>query len=63
MDINILRGVFTVVMLITFLILIIWAYSPKRKASFDEAAKLPFADFEIENEINNDINSEATTDE
>ncbi|PCJ50560.1 MAG: CcoQ/FixQ family Cbb3-type cytochrome c oxidase assembly chaperone [Gammaproteobacteria bacterium] len=54
MDINVLRGAFTVVMLITFLILFVWAFSPKRKASFDEAANLPFADPEIKNEVTSD---------
>ena len=34
-------------MLVTFLGLCVWAYSSKRKKSFDEAANLPFADEEL----------------
>lgn len=44
MDINDFRAWHTVVMLITFIGIIIWAYSKKRTTSFNEAANLPFAD-------------------
>ena len=44
MDINTLRGLSTGFLLITFLGLVFWAYSGKRKKEFDEAANLPFAD-------------------
>ena len=44
MDINDLRGISTAVLLVAFIGLIAWAYSSKRKKSFDEAANLPFAD-------------------
>ena len=44
MDINTLRGIATVVVMIAFLGICIWAYSNKRKADFKEAANLPFAD-------------------
>ncbi len=44
MDINDLRGISTAFLLIVFIGLIFWAYSSKRKKSFDEAANLPFAD-------------------
>jgi cytochrome c oxidase cbb3-type subunit 4 len=44
MDINDFRAWHTVVMLITFLGIIYWAYSKKRTSSFNEAANLPFAD-------------------
>jgi cytochrome c oxidase cbb3-type subunit 4 len=33
----------------TFIALIFWAYSKKRKRQFDEAANLPFADDEENN--------------
>ena len=54
MDINTVRGIFTIVMLITFIILIFWAFSPKRKASFEEAAKIPFtkSNAESDNKLN-----------
>jgi len=44
MDLNDLRAWHTVVLLIAFVGIIIWAYSKRRKTSFDEAANLPFAD-------------------
>jgi cytochrome c oxidase cbb3-type subunit 4 len=44
MDINTLRGLSTLFILLAFIGLIFWAYSSKRKKSFDEAANLPFAD-------------------
>jgi len=46
MDINTVRGLISLVLMIAFIGLIIWAYSSKRKSSFDEAADLPFADEE-----------------
>lgn len=44
MDINTLRGIATIVVMITFVGICIWAYSSKRKQQFDDAANLPFAD-------------------
>jgi cytochrome c oxidase cbb3-type subunit 4 len=46
MDINDLRAWHTAVLLAVFVGIIIWAYSKRRKKSFDEAANLPFADEE-----------------
>jgi len=45
-DINDLRGLSTLFLMIAFVGLCIWAYSKKRKVTFDEAANLPFADEE-----------------
>ena len=44
MDINTLRGLATVIVMVTFLAICVWAFSSKRKKAFDEAANLPFAD-------------------
>lgn len=44
MDINDLRGLSTLLLMISFIGLCFWAYSSKRRDSFDEAAQLPFAD-------------------
>ena len=44
MDINDLRGLSTLFLLLSFLGLCFWAYSKKRKSYFDDAANLPFAD-------------------
>ena len=46
MDINDLRGLSTLFLMISFIGLCLWAYSSKRKPGFDEAANLPFADEE-----------------
>ena len=47
MDINDLRGLSTVLLMITFIGMCFWAYDKKRKKSFDDAANLPFADEEL----------------
>jgi len=47
MDINDLRGLSTLFLMITFIGMCFWAYSSKRKKSFEEAAHLPFADDEL----------------
>jgi cytochrome c oxidase cbb3-type subunit 4 len=47
MDINDLRGLSTAFLMVTFISLCVWAYSSKRKGTFDEAANLPFADDEL----------------
>lgn len=44
MDINDFRGWHTIVLMTLFIGVVVWAYSRKRKKSFDEAANLPFAD-------------------
>lgn len=44
MDINTLRGLATLLVMVAFLGVCWWAFSPKRKKEFDEAAQLPFAD-------------------
>lgn len=50
MDINLLRGLATVTVLIAFVGICIWAYSGKRKEQFEQAANLPFADDHTEND-------------
>jgi cytochrome c oxidase cbb3-type subunit 4 len=47
MDINIVRAIITVLSFLTFIGIVIWAYSKDRKKSFEEAANLPFADDDI----------------
>ncbi|MCQ4319065.1 cbb3-type cytochrome oxidase subunit 3 [Stutzerimonas stutzeri] len=44
MDIGTLRGLGTILVFVAMIAIILWAYSSKRKKSFDEAANLPFAD-------------------
>ena len=44
MDLNDIRAWHTAILMILFIGIIFWAYSKRRKSSFDEAANLPFAD-------------------
>jgi len=44
MDINDIRAWQTAVLMVSFIGIVIWAYSKRRKKPFDEAANLPFAD-------------------
>lgn len=43
-DINDIRAWQTAILLLTFIGIVIWAYSRRRRASFDQAAHLPFDD-------------------
>ncbi|MFZ2739697.1 MAG: cbb3-type cytochrome c oxidase subunit 3 [Burkholderiaceae bacterium] len=42
MDINTLRMASTVLSLAVFVGILVWAYSSRQSASFEEAAQLPF---------------------
>ncbi|MBJ9975355.1 cbb3-type cytochrome c oxidase subunit 3 [Pseudomonas sp. S75] len=44
MDIGTIRGLGTLVVLLAFVGLALWVFSPRRKQAFDEATQLPFAD-------------------
>ncbi len=44
MDINTFYGLLTLLLLILFIGIVLWAYSSKRKEQFDEAARLPLED-------------------
>lgn len=44
MDVNLLRGVLTAVSLACFVGIVLWAYSPRNKARFEEDARVPFED-------------------
>jgi cytochrome c oxidase cbb3-type subunit 4 len=46
MDINDLRSAITVLSLIAFIGIVVWAYGPGRKRQFEEAAMLPFTEDE-----------------
>ena len=47
-DVNDLRTLVTALSFIVFAGIVFWAYGSRRKARFDEAANLPFADAESE---------------
>ncbi len=42
MDVNTLRSIVTVAGLITFVGIVLWAWSRRNAADFEEAARLPF---------------------
>ena len=44
MDIGTFRGVLTAVLMVLFVALVIWAYSRRRRADFEAAARLPLDD-------------------
>ncbi|MCL1048278.1 cbb3-type cytochrome c oxidase subunit 3 [Shewanella abyssi] len=46
MDYGTLRGIITIVVMVTFIGIFAWAYSSSRKKQFDEAANLVFSDDE-----------------
>ena len=48
MDINDWRSIVTVVSLLTFLGIVVWVYSGRRKKRFDEAANLPFGEEDVD---------------
>ncbi len=39
---SIIATLLTVLVLVSFIVIVIWAWSGKRKQEFDEAANLPF---------------------
>jgi cytochrome c oxidase cbb3-type subunit 4 len=44
MTFTLFQSLWTIVVMITFLGIVVWAFSNKRKSAFDEAARLPFED-------------------
>ncbi|MFT5896252.1 MAG: cytochrome c oxidase cbb3-type subunit 4 [bacterium] len=48
MDVNDLRTIITTLSFIIFLGIVYWAYSGRQKSRFDEAANLPFADDDMQ---------------
>ena len=41
MDINVIRGIFTLLLMLIFVGICLWAYSRARKTDFAQAANLP----------------------
>ena len=46
MDFTLIQSLWSIVVLVTFIGIVLWAYSSKRKTDFEEAAQLPFDDDE-----------------
>ena len=47
MDINTLRGLSTILVMIVFVGICLWAYSGSKRKDFDQASNLPFEDDDI----------------
>jgi len=47
MDIPMIHAIWTVVLMVLFIGIVFWAWSGKRKARFDAAARLPFDEDEL----------------
>lgn len=48
MDIPLIHSIWTVLVLILFVGIIVWAYSGSRRAAFEEAARIPLTDDEVD---------------
>jgi len=46
MDITLIQSIWTVVAFITFIVIVLWAWSSHRKQAFEDAARLPFEEDE-----------------
>ncbi|RCU52680.1 MULTISPECIES: cbb3-type cytochrome oxidase subunit 3 [Corallincola] len=53
MDYGTFRGVITVIILVVFIGIVVWAYSKRRKSAFDEAANMIFDDKDAQQEKDN----------
>jgi len=63
MDINDFRAWHTVVLMASFIGILFWAYSSRRRSRFDEAANLPFADESLHAQSVAQIKKEQTSKE
>lgn len=59
MDINVFRGVMTLVTMLLFVVLCIWIYSKKNKATYDKASKMALEgnDSNLEEKKYNEVSS------
>jgi len=44
MDYSLIQSIWTIVVMVLFVGIVVWAWSSKRKKHFDEAANLPFTE-------------------
>lgn len=58
MDAGTWRGLFTVVMFVLFVAICFWAWSGRRKRTFDAAARMPLEPDELD-KVNRDGDAEA----
>jgi cytochrome c oxidase cbb3-type subunit 4 len=57
MDYSLVQSIWTLVVLVLFVGIVLWAWSGKRKKDFDEAANIPFTEDEKPTDINSKENS------
>jgi cytochrome c oxidase cbb3-type subunit 4 len=57
MDSSLIQSVWTLVVLVLFVGIVIWAWSGKRKQAFDEAANIPFNEDDMPTENTSKENS------
>jgi len=53
MNFGLLQGIWTIMVMVFFLGVVVWAWSKKRKKEFDDAAMIPFKE---DNDEDNDEN-------
>lgn len=53
MNMNLVQGIYTIVLMVGFVFLCIWAYLPGNKSELEEQGKLPFLD-EVDHKDNID---------
>ena len=51
MDLGIIRGTGTLILLLSFVALCFWAWAPGRRRRFEDAAMLPFLDDDLSPEL------------
>ena len=44
MDFGLIQGIWTLMVMVIFIGIVIWAYSGKKKEDFEEASRLPFCE-------------------
>ena len=59
MDLSLIQSVWTIVVLVLFVGIVVWAWSSKRKAHFDEAANIPFKEHDTTSVDNTGENNHA----
>ena len=52
MNFSLIHSIWTVMLFILFIGIIVWAWSAKRKPRFDEAARLPLEDDDVQGRTN-----------
>ena len=57
MDYSLMQSIWTLVVLVIFVGIVIWAWSGKRKQDFDEAANIPFNEDDMPTENTSKENS------